>query len=336
MTVTKHVDLAAYRQNLDLISKQMSPARVMAVIKADAYGHGLNEVAKAAAEANIEILGVLDIETGLKVRQAGVITPLFAWLHSPQSDFAKAVAAGIELSVSNDSELEKIANVPGCAKIHLKIDTGLSRNGCRPENWERLVSEALRLESIGQVSVVAVWSHLSGTSPTDDEIAITKFEQAIETASKLGFRGYRHIASSPAAFNLPKSRYDVVRIGVSAFGTSPVEGKPASELGLHIPMKVTAEVIAPEVISIGFLHGYFSGLEGKAEVCIRGQLYRVTKIGPLASTIEPGDFEIGDEVIVFGKESELAPTAERLCELVSTVTDELFTGLKTNLTSYSS
>ena len=335
MTVSRQVNLGAYKANLQHIAQQMNPARVMAVIKADAYGHGLVEVAKAAADAGINFLGVLDIETGLQLRKSGVTTPAFAWLHSPESNFNLAVRSGIELSVSSLAELRAIADAPGTAQVHLKIDTGLSRNGCRVEDWFDLVSEARRLEIAGEIDLVAVWSHLSGTNEVEDLKSLALFESAYNTAVSLGFKGYRHIASSPAAFNLPQSRFELVRIGVSAFGTSPVEGKKASEVGLKIPMRVTATVLAPEVISIGYLHGYFSQLAGRATVSIGGQTFLVKKVGPLASTIEVGNYEPGDEVLVFGAENEAAPTAEELCELVDTVTDELFTGLKANLTTYS-
>jgi alanine racemase len=101
-------------------------------------------------------------------------------------------------------------------------------------------------------------------------------------------------------------------------------------------MSVTAEVITPEIISIGFLHGYFSSLSGRAEVKIGERRYRVLEVGPLASKVEPGSYQVGDEVLVFGGENSGASTAEELCELVGTVTDELFTGLKTNSTIYTS
>lgn len=335
LTVAKHIDLETYRQNIRLIKAKMAPAKVMAVVKADAYGHGLVEIARAASDAECDFLGVLDIETGLALRNAGIETPAFAWLHSPKSDFASAVRLGIELSAGSLSELELIAKAPGRAQVHLKIDTGLSRNGCRPELWEAFAERALELERIGEIDVVAIWSHLSGTSDVEDTKAIERFETAIAQAERFGFKGYRHIASSPAAFALPNSRYDMVRIGVSAFGTSPIAGIAASEVDLGIPMKVTAEVIADGVISIGYLHGYFSKLEGLAKVEINGKLFLVNRIGPLASTIQTGSYEPGDTVLVFGSEVDLAPTAESLCELVGTVTDELFTGLKANSATYS-
>lgn len=336
MTVTKHIDLAIYRTNLQSIAKTMAPSKVMAVVKADAYGHGLVQTAKAATDAGIEFLGVLDIETGLTIRKAGIETPAFAWLHSINSDFGSAVLAGIELSAGSLAELELIAKAPGRAQVHLKIDTGLSRNGCRPELWTAFVTRAMELQNAGEIDVVAVWSHLSGTSTEDDEVAIAIFEKSVSKAKELGFVGYRHIASSPAAFSLPQSRYELVRIGVSAFGTSPIEGTLASTLNLNAPMRLTAEVLSAGVISIGFLHGYFSTFAELSHVEINGAPYRVTQVGPLASTIENGAYEPGDVVVVFGTESELAPTAEKLCEMVATVTDELFTGIKANLITYSS
>ena len=334
MTVVKHVDLEVYQQNLRTINDVVKPARVMAVVKADAYGHGLIECAKAAERTGIDILGVLDVETGLKLRKAGIEAPVFAWLHSPNTNFALAVRAGIELSVASIPELEAIAAVPGTAKVHLKIDTGLSRNGCRPENWIELVTRAKALEKIGEIEFAAVWSHLAGASRADDLASIEVFETAVAGARSLGFTGYLHIASSPAAFSIPESRYDLVRIGVSAFGTSPIEGVEAKTLGLFSPMTLSAEIIQPGIISIGFLHGFFSSLEGKASVLVNGKKFRVLKVGPLASAIEPGDYEVGDLVTVFGDEPGAA-SAEEICELAGTVTDELFTGLKVNSTIHS-
>jgi alanine racemase len=332
MSVQKHVDLAVYRANLESITQAMAPAKVMAVVKADAYGHGLLEISKAAVESGIDMLGVLDIETGLELRKAGIKVPCFAWLHSPQSNFAAAVKFGIELSVSSLAELNTIGDVQGVAKVHLKVDTGLSRNGCRFELWPELVGAAMELQKIGKIDIVAVWSHLSGTSREEDLKALSLFEEASQIAVSGGFTGYRHIAASPAAYSLPESRYDLVRIGVSAFGTSPLAGVEAAKLGLESPMTLTAEVIDTGIVSVGFLHGYFSRLANRSKVLIGEKPYRVLEVGPLASRIESGDYLPGDEVIVFGGS---AMSAEEICNLAETVTDELFTGLKATSVSYS-
>lgn len=332
LTVTKIVHIDSYKENLKNVIETMSPTKVMAVVKADGYGHGLIETANAAVESGIELLGVLDIESAIHLRKSGITTPCFAWLHSPQSDFSTAIRAGVELSASSIEELENIASAPGRAKVHLKLDTGLSRNGCRIENWTALVARALTLESENTVIVEAIWSHLSGASKADDEAALAVFEYGFEIATKLGFGGYRHIASSPAAFSNPDSRLDLVRIGVSAFGTSPVTDVAASAFHLKPVMAVTAEVLSPGVISMGFLHGLFSSLAGKLPVNIGGNAYLVLEVGPLASRIEPGEYEAGDLVHIFGDDAVVS--AEQLCELADTVTDELFTGLKSNLTTY--
>lgn len=324
------VDLAAYRRNIENIKATMSPAKVMAVVKADAYGHGLLPIAKAAVEAGCELLGVLDIETGLELRKGGISTPAFAWLHSPNSDFKKAISSGIELSVSSMSELEAVSEA-GRASIHLKVDTGLRRNGCPIEKWPELVTAAMKLHIAGAIRVTAVWSHLAGASKQADLDAISAFESAVSLARSNGFDGYPHIASSPAAFTIPESRFDMVRIGVSAFGTSPVSGISAEKYNLEAPMTLETEVIAPQVISIGFLHGLLSQLAGKTDAVIRGKRHRILEIGPLASRIAAGDYEIGETVTIFG---EGASSAEELCELVGTVTDELFTGLKTDSVTY--
>ena len=331
MTVQKLIDLAVYRRNLEHIVQTMAPARVMAVVKADAYGHGLIPISETAISAGIELLGVLDIETGLELRGAGVISATFAWLHSPQSNFDEAIEAEIELSASSLAELNSIAAAKGVAKVHLKIDSGLSRNGCRIEDWPELVSKAMELHRKREIDVVAIWSHLSGTSKDEDLKSIDKFVAAHRTAVNHGFNGYRHIAASPAAFSLPESRFDLVRIGVSAFGTSPVDGVAASEFGLQSPMSVCAQVIADGEISIGFLHGYFSSLSNRTRVVIGGQPYRVLEVGSLSSRIESGDYSLGDSVEVFGGK---AISAEELCKTVGTVTDELFTGMKADSVSY--
>lgn len=335
MTVTKHVDLEIYRRNLLEIVAEMIPAKVMAVLKADAYGHGLVECARVAEEVGIELIGTLDIETALALRSAGIETPTFAWLHSPQSDFEQAVRANVELSVSSLAELERIASSSGVAKVHLKLDSGLSRNGCRPENWTELVERAISHQSNGSIKVVAIWTHLSGTSIESDREALKRFATAEAQAKALGFDGYRHAASSPAAYSFPDARFEMVRIGVSAFGTSPISGRSASDFKLDSPMALTAEVHSSGVITIGYLHGYFGSLSNKVHVVINNKKHKVLQVGPLASTIESGDYLPGDIVEVLGGHNPLVLTAEEVCNIADTVTDELFTGLKPNLTEYS-
>jgi alanine racemase len=189
----------------------------------------------------------------------------------------------------------------------------------------------MALQDAGSIKVLAVWSHLSVTSKTDDLKALAVFEKASQIASELGFNGIRHLASSPPAFNLPETRFDLVRIGVSAFGTSPIEGKTAEQVGLEIPMTATTTVVGGSEIGVGYLNGYPKNLAGKAIVKLTGKKFKVIAVNELTSTIETGDYLIGDEVVIF--DSEL--TAEYLAEVSDTVTDEIFTALKPNSRTYS-
>lgn len=334
MSITKTIHLSIYKDNLMKIQKTMAPSKVMAVVKADAYGHGIEHVAKAASDIGIELLGTLDIESALILRESGILTPCFAWLHSPTSNFSRAISENIELSASSVEELNRIADA-GVAKVHLKVDTGLSRGGATASEWPKLTAVAGELAKQGRIHWVAVWSHLAGTSEASDLDSQKLFEAACEVANAHGFQGYRHLASSPGAFALPSTRYEMVRIGVSAFGTSPLDGVKASELGLGCPMQITTKVISEQKIGIGFLHGLFSNLSDKAWVSINGEKVHVRQIGHLESELSPGNYRVGDEVIVFGDGTNNAPTAEELCEMAGTITDEIFTGIKSEVSTYS-
>ena len=159
------IDLDAVRYNVRLLAARAagSGAATMAVVKADGYGHGAVAVASAALEAGASWLGACSIAEGLALRAAGLDVPILAWLDLPTVDRAPAIAADIDLSASSPAELDQIlaARAGRRARVHLKIDTGLSRNGCPPAEWPSLVARAAAAERAGQIEVVAVWSHLA-------------------------------------------------------------------------------------------------------------------------------------------------------------------------------
>lgn len=311
------IDLAAYKRNLKRITEMCHGAKVMAVVKADAYGHGLVEISKAAVAAGVEMLGVLDIETGLELRKHGIRIAQFAWLHSPQSDFAAAIDAGIELSVSTTNELERIA-AAGFATVHLKIDTGLNRNGATAEEWPELIASAERFQSDGRIRVAAIWSHLADAGTTEDDEAIETFEWAWNLAQQRGVGKYRHLASSPSAFAYPKIRYEMVRIGVSAFGVSPVENFSRDSLGLEAVMTLAVHASRHGVLDIGYEHGLSSALVG-----LQLEAFELEEIGPLSTRVSQVD--AGSTIELFGGHSDVQLLANHL----NTVPDEIFAGLWT-------
>lgn len=252
------VDLSAVRHNIRHVVALTSPAAVMAVVKANGYGHGAAQVATAALEAGATWVGTAHVSEALALRAAGVEAPLLCWLHTEATDFRAAIDAGIDLGVSG-WELEPIAQAAASAqtraRVHLKIDTGLGRNGSTQEQWPALVRRAAQLETDGVVRVVGIFSHLSVAdeperAETDEQIAA--FRAAVEQAQAAGLKGQlRHLANSPALLSRPDSHFDLVRCGLVTYGLSPFEGTPSAELNLRPAMGLSTRVANAKRVPAG-------------------------------------------------------------------------------------
>src|SRR5206468_849173 len=197
------VDLDAIRHNVALLARRASGAEVMAVVKADGYGHGALPVARAALSAGASWLGACSLAEALALRDAGIEVPILSWLDALGEDLAPGVAAGIDLSVSSLAELSAVldasARAGRPASVHLKLDTGLSRNGALPHDWPALVSAAAAASRAGSVRVVAVWSHLAcadlpGHASID--LQAKRFDDGYEVAVDAGLSPMRHLANS--------------------------------------------------------------------------------------------------------------------------------------------
>jgi alanine racemase len=243
------IDLAAVRHNVRQLRKVVSPAAVMAVVKADAYGHGAVQVARAAVDAGALWLGVAHIAEALALRDAGIEAPILAWLHTPGSDFSAAIAANIDLG-SSGWDLEYIVAAARAqerpARVHLKIDTGLGRNGCPAGKWDELVGAALEYQDQGLLRVVGIFSHLAVADEpergeTDEQLA--RFREAVAVAEDAGVDiEVRHLANTPAALSRPDTHFDLVRTGLGIYGLSPFAGQTAAELGLRPAMSLRTYV----------------------------------------------------------------------------------------------
>jgi alanine racemase len=239
------IDLEAIRHNVRRLAAVASPARVMAVVKADAYGHGAVPVARAALSAGAGWLGVAHISEALALRAAGIEAPLLAWLHTPESNFGAAVAAGIDIGCSG-WELDRIVAAAReqerPARIHLKGDTGLGRNGATPEAWDALVGEAVEYQDQGLLRVVGIFSHLAVADEperpeTDEQLAV--FRELLAIAKDAGVDPeVRHLANTPATLSRPDTHFDLVRVGLGIYGLSPFEGQGSAEMGLRPAMTV--------------------------------------------------------------------------------------------------
>ncbi len=193
-------------------------------------------MARAALDAGADSLAVLEIGAGLRLREAGITAPLFAWLHGVDNDFGAAVAADIQLGVSAMWQLEAIIRAVKSptdrGRVHLKVDTGLHRNGANPEDWPALVITAVEAEAAGLVRIEAIWSHLADASPEDDAEALTRFNDAVAVARDLGCDPpLLHLAASSAGIREPEARFGLVRFGIAAYGISPFGDESGRELG---------------------------------------------------------------------------------------------------------
>lgn len=327
------IDLAAFRENVRILSQLVRPATTMLAVKANAYGHGMLPMARAALEAGADSLAVLEVPAALALREAGISAPILAWLHGVDTDFAAAVRTKVDLGISTLQELEAVIaassdGVPG--RVHLKIDTGLHRNGARPEDWPALVAAAVSAERVGTISIVGLWSHLADASPEDDAEALEKFLAAVEVARSLGCTaGLLHLAASSAGIREPEARLGMVRFGIAAYGISPFDDESGAQLGLTPVMSMRAPILglAGGIATIGL--GSADGIQipaiGAAEVAIRGTRFTIASLDIDSLTVDVSDsaIEVGEEVTVFGSGAAGEATAEQWAVWGATVGDEI-------------
>ena len=339
MSARIEIDLDAFRHNVRTLTAIAAPARTMLAVKADGYGHGMLPIARAALESGADSLAVLDVTAALALREAGIDAQLFAWLHGADTDFRGAIDADIDLGVSSLLELERIvaAGSSRTAAVHLKIDTGLHRNGASPEDWPKLVRAALGAE--GRVRIAGLWSHLADASPEADEAALAEFQAAVAVAAGLGVptdgaeRPILHLAASSAGIRMPAARFDLVRFGIAAYGSSPFDDTAARELGMRAPMTVFATVVDTRdgvaVLDLGTADGIPPSGSG-AQVLLSGHRAVVAAVG--IDTVDViSAAAIGDEAIVFGPGDQAEPTAEEWAAWAGTIGDEILARASTRI-----
>ncbi|HSK59804.1 MAG TPA: alanine racemase, partial [Actinomycetospora sp.] len=352
--VEARVDLDALAHNVGLLAglAHASGAATMAVVKADGYGHGAVDAARTALASGASWLGVCTLDEAAALRAAGVRAPVLSWLHLPDEDFAPAIADAVDLGVSSRDELEGVVAGAGragrAARVHLKIDTGLSRNGCPPEAWGDLLDAVDAARVAGDVEVVSVWSHLAHADaprhPTID-VRAARLDGAWRTAAERlgGPRPWRHLANSAATLTRPDLHLDLVRPGIAVYGLDPLEApdghglRPVMTFRTHVALvkRVAAgegvsyghEWVAPDdrvlaLVPTGYADGVPRRLGGTMTVQLGGRRRPVVgrvcmdqvvvDLGPADRYGADGDLpavRAGDEVVLFGTGDAGEPTA---------------------------
>ncbi|KQO03860.1 alanine racemase [Arthrobacter sp. Leaf234] len=355
------IDLDALRHNVRQLRDVAHPARVMAVVKADAYGHGAVPVARAALEAGAAWLGVAHVSEGVALRRAGIEAPILAWLHTAGTDFTAGVEHGLDLGISG-WELEHIVasarELERPAIVHLKIDTGLGRNGCPPDKWDALLSRAVEYQEEGLIRVVGIFSHLAvADEPArpETDLQVHAFREAVAAAENAGIDvEVRHLANTPATFSRPDCHFDLVRVGLGIYGLSPFADQGSADLGLKPVMTFSTvvshckEVPAGQGVSYGYAYrtqkattlglipvGYGDGvprIATGAPVLVEGRMYPV--VGRIAMDQLVVDFGatgladtpnslLGRRAVLFGGAG--APAVEDWAAAAQTINYEIVT-----------
>lgn len=348
------IDVAAITANVRHL-RRLTDSEVIAVVKADGYGHGAVRSAVAALEGGASRIGVADIGEALALRRGGVMAPIVAWLHAPGASFVEAASVGVELGISSFDQLlaaAAAASVDRPVGVHLKLETGLGRNGIAPEDYRVVFAEAARLERIGKLRIIGLFSHLSNASADDDREALGVFHEGVAAAAALGIAPpLRHIAASHAAIDLPEARLGCVRLGISIYGLSPFDERSSADLGLrpamtlHAPVAAVRRVPAGHGVSYGYDYrterettlaliplGYADGVprtaSGRGPVSVGGKPFAVAgRIAMDQFVVDVGDHPVvvGDEAVLFGDPTLGVPGAEDWANAAGTIDYEIVT-----------
>jgi alanine racemase len=355
------IDLVALRANVRALRALAQGARLMAVVKADAYGHGAVRCARAAVEAGAGWLGTATPEEALALREAGLPGRIMCWLWTPGGPWRAAIEADIDVSVSAMwalAEVTAAARAAGTrARVQLKADTGLGRSGCQPGgDWAELVAHALQAEADRLVRITGLWSHFAradepGHASVPAQLAV--FREMVGYAEERGVHPeVRHIANSPATLTLPDAHFDLVRTGIALYGISPSAGIGApADFGLRPVMTLAANIAlvkrVPGGHGVGYGHrhitlgettlglvplGYADGVplhaSGAGPVLVGGKWRTVTgRVSMDQFVVDLGGDEpgVGAEAILFGPGDRGEPTAEDWARAAGTIAYEIVT-----------
>jgi alanine racemase len=345
------VDLSAVAANTALIAARTT-GELMAVVKADGFGHGAVDVARTALGHGASSLGVTSLSEAWPLREAGLEAPILSWLNPVDADFATAVVLRIDLAVPGLEHLAAVAAAPGRARVHLHLDTGMARDGAAPADWPRLCRAARLAERRGLVEVVGVMGHLGcADDPVDtcNARGRTRFAWGLEVARSCGLRPtHRHLAATASTLTDPLSHHTLSRVGAGLVGIDPsgtTELRSASTLSA--PLVSVRRVRAGTQVGYGHTYvteatthlglvplGYADGLpraaSGRASLWLAGR--RVPVVGRISMdqlVVDLGTTgaEVGDPATVFGPGDVGEPTVAEWAAWSDTLPHEIVTGI---------
>jgi alanine racemase len=357
------ISTGAITENVEILRAAIGPVDALAVVKANGYGHGAVPSARAALEGGATWLGVVDLGEAMELRRAGLTAPILTWLHDPGEDFAAAVEHGIDVGVSSVEQVDAAASTG--ATVHLKVDTGLSRNGAVEAEWPEFFAAAARHQAAGRLVVRGLWSHLANTDADADQVAL--FHRALAQARDSGLDPeVLHLAATAGALQLPESRFTMVRLGISMYGlgipsgsslsrshqpntrigevsTSSTRLRPAMELAASVASVkrvpagagvsyghdyVTSEEASLALIPLGYGDGIPRHASNAGPIVINGSRYVIAgRVAMDQFIVDVGDdpVKVGDRAVLFGDPATGAPSAEQWAHAAGTIDYEIVT-----------
>jgi alanine racemase len=353
------VDLAAIGHNVRLLREHAGSSQVMAVVKADGYGHGATQVARATLAAGAAELGVATIDEALVLRRDGITAPVLSWLHPPGTDFAPALQADIEIALSSSRQLDELLDAVKrtgrTATVTVKVDTGLNRNGVGAAEYPSMLTALRRALADDAIRLRGIMSHLVYGDEPDHPVNDMQARRLDEMRTQARNQGVHyevaHLSNSPSVMTRPDLGYDMVRPGIAVYGLSPIPER--GDMGLRpamtlkCPVALVRSVSAGDGVSyghswiadrdttlalmpIGYADGVFRTLSGRMNVLINGRLRPnvgricmdqfVVDLGPEAS-----DVTEGDEALLFGPGTDGEPTAQDWADQLGTIHYEVVT-----------
>ena len=354
------INLSAITQNFKSI-KSRTTADVLAVVKADAYGHGLIPVSKALEDAGVDWFGTALLEEAINLRKAGILKPIISWLTPLGEDFKSAIDLDIDLGIPSIDLLDEVikaASLTGkAARIHLEIDTGMSRGGVLSE-WDQLIKSVLVGVNLKQLKVIGIWSHFARADEPDElmnQEQLSLFEEKVNQAKAAGIDAqFIHIANSAALFTNKSSHKNIIRSGIALFGLSPDIKTigDSSSLGLKPAMKLKAKLNLVKDVKAGASVGYGGTVVIKSDTKLGvvalgyadgiprntnnlAGVFVDKKRAPIIGRVSMDQFVVdlgitstaktGDEVIVFGDGSSGEYTVDEWAKAANTINYEIIT-----------
>ncbi len=351
------IDLDAEKHNIQEIKKHIGKAKFMAIVKADAYGHGMMRIAENALKNGADWLGVATVEEGRALREAGIEANILV-MGGIFEDSAQAV---IEYSLSQtvfDIDIIKILQIYAKksdkkAKIHIKIDTGMGRIGISPDDFPLLLDT---IEACPDVELEGLFTHYANS---DDDKEYTKgqiavFEQAIKILHDRGYSPIIHASNSAASIDLPGDSFDMVRVGISMYGCYSSVNVSRENVKLQPVMRFKANVVMVKevaegtfigygctfktqrrskiaTVSIGYGDGYPRILSNRGSALVRGKRAKIAgRICMDQMMLDVTDIEgvsVGDEVVLWGKQGEAEIHVDEIAELCKTISYEILLGV---------